>query len=61
MPGLLPRQLDDTGSALLQSICENEGVHIVTGGKITEIAKDAVVFDDGTRPPLLPAQAGVPR
>ena len=49
MPGLLPRQLDDAGSALLQSICEKEGVHIVTGVKITEIAKDAVVLDDGTR------------
>lgn len=49
MPGLLPRQLDDAGSALLQAICEKEGVHIVTGVKITEITGDAVVLEDGTK------------
>lgn len=47
-PGLLPRQLDDPASAMLEDICNNAGVKIVTGAKITEITKDAVVLDDGT-------------
>ncbi|MBQ9347149.1 MAG: FAD-dependent oxidoreductase [Oscillibacter sp.] len=50
-PGLLPRQLDDAASAMLQTACERAGVHVVTGAKITEIADDAVVLADGTRYP----------
>ena len=50
-PGLLPRQLDDPAAALLQAQCEKAGVKIVTGAKITEIAADAVVLEDGTRYP----------
>ena len=50
-PGLLPRQLDDGASAMLQASCEKAGVHIVTGAKISEIAADAVVLADGTRYP----------
>ena len=50
-PGLLPRQLDDPASALLQSICEKAGVKIVTGAKITEITADAVLLADGTKYP----------
>lgn len=50
-PGLLPRQLDDAASVMLQAACEKAGVHIVTGAKIAEIADDAVVLDDGTRYP----------
>ena len=48
-PGLLPRQLDDPASALLQELCEKAGVKVVTGAKITEITPDAVVLADGTR------------
>ncbi len=47
-PGLLPRQLDDTASEMLQSLCIEAGVNVVTGVKITEITEDAVVLDDGT-------------
>ena len=47
-PGLLPKQLDDPASAMLEDICNREGVRIVTGAKITEITDDAVVLDDGT-------------
>ena len=50
-PGLLPRQLDDAASAMLQAACEKAGVHVVTGAKITEIADDAVILADGTRYP----------
>ena len=50
-PGLLPRQLDAAASAMLQAACEKAGVRVVTGAKITEIADDAVVLDDGTRYP----------
>ena len=48
-PGLLPRQLDDAASAMLQASCEKAGVHIITGAKITEITDDAVLLADGTR------------
>lgn len=47
-PGLLPRQLDDSASAMLEELCNKAGVKIVTGAKITEITPDAVVLDDGT-------------
>lgn len=47
-PGLLPRQLDDNASAMLEDICNNAGVHIVTGAKIAKITEDAVVLEDGT-------------
>ena len=47
-PGLLPRQLDDTASEMLQDICINAGVDIVTGVKIAEITENAVVLADGT-------------
>ena len=47
-PGLLPRQLDDNASAMLEDICNNAGVHIVTGAKIAKITDDAVVLEDGT-------------
>ncbi len=50
-PGLLPRQLDDAASAMLQAACEKAGVHVVTGAKIAEIADDAVILADGTRYP----------
>ena len=50
-PGLLPRQLDDAASVMLQAACEKAGIHVVTGAKITEIVDDAVVLDDGTRYP----------
>ena len=52
-PGLLPRQLDDPASAMVESICNAAGVKIVTGAKIVEITEDAVVLDDGT---TFPAQ-----
>ena len=48
-PGLLPRQLDDTASEMLKQLCIGAGVDVVTGVKITEITKDAVVLDDGTK------------
>ena len=48
-PGLLPKQLDDAASAMLQASCEKAGVHVITGAKITEITDDAVVLADGTR------------
>lgn len=47
-PGLLPRQLDDQASAMLEDICNKAGVHIVTGAKIAKITEDAVVLEDGT-------------
>lgn len=47
-PGLLPRQLDDTASKMLEDICNKGGVNIVTGAKIKEITPDAVVLEDGT-------------
>ena len=47
-PGLLPKQLDDNGSRLLERMVDKAGVHIVTGAKIVEITPDAVVLDDGT-------------
>ena len=47
-PGLLPRQLDDPASALLEERIREGGVHVVTGAKITEITKDAVILDDGS-------------
>ncbi len=47
-PGLLPRQLDDNASAMLEDICNNAGVHIVTGAKIAKITEDAVILEDGT-------------
>lgn len=50
-PGLLPRQLDDTASAMLAELCEKAGVHVVAGVKITEINDDAVVLADGTAYP----------
>jgi len=52
-PGLLPRQLDDPASEMLEKICNAAGVKIVTGAKIVEITEDAVVLDDGT---AFPAQ-----
>ena len=47
-PGLLPKQLDDVASGLLEDICNNAGVKIVTGAKIAKITPDAVVLEDGT-------------
>ena len=47
-PGLLPRQLDDTASEMLQQLCIEAGVNVVTGVKIAEITENAVVLDDGT-------------
>jgi flavorubredoxin/NADPH-dependent 2,4-dienoyl-CoA reductase/sulfur reductase-like enzyme len=47
--GLLAKQLDDAGSALLLTIAEKAGVHVITNAKITEIADDGVVLADGTR------------
>ncbi|MBQ6582717.1 MAG: FAD-dependent oxidoreductase, partial [Mogibacterium sp.] len=46
-PGLLPRQLDDPASAMLEAICNKEGVKVVTGAKITEITEDKVLLADG--------------
>ena len=46
-PGLLPKQLDDEASALVEEICNDNGVKIVTGAKITEITDDAVLLEDG--------------
>lgn len=48
-PGLLPRQLDEGASALLQQLCEKAGVKIVTGAQITEITAGAVLLSDGTK------------
>ena len=48
-PGFLPRQLDDTASAMLQGLCEKAGVRVKTGVRIAEITDDAVELDDGTR------------
>ena len=50
-PGLLPRQLDDTASAMLAEQCEKAGVRVVTGVNIIEITDDAVVLADGTAYP----------
>ena len=47
-PGLLPRQLDDAASKMLEDICNSKGVHIVTNAKIKEITPNAVVMEDGT-------------
>ena len=48
-PGLLPRQLDDTASAMLKELCEKAGVRVRTGTRIVGITDDAVELDDGTR------------
>ena len=47
-PGLLPRQLDDPASEMLEKLCIEAGVDIVTGARIAEITEDAVVLEDGT-------------
>ena len=47
-PGLLPRQLDDPASEMLEKICNETGLHIVTGASIAEITPDAVRLADGT-------------
>lgn len=50
-PGLLPKQLDDPASEMLENICNNVGVKIVTGAQIEEITDDEVVLADGSRYP----------
>ena len=46
-PGLLPRQLDDPASAMLEDIVNKSGINCVCGAKITEITDDAVLLEDG--------------
>ena len=46
-PGLLPKQLDDPASAMLEDLIEKAGVHVVCGASTAEITDDAVVLSDG--------------
>jgi len=46
-PGLLPKQLDDPASAMLEDIVTSSGINVVTGAKITEITEKEVRLEDG--------------
>lgn len=46
-PGILPKQLDDPASEMLERIIEDTGIKVVTGAKISEITDTAVVLEDG--------------
>ena len=46
-PGLLPKQLDDPASQMLEDIVNTSGINVVTGAMISEITDDAVVLSDG--------------
>lgn len=46
-PGLLPKQLDDPASAMLEEIVVNSGINVVTGASITEITDKEVILADG--------------
>ena len=46
-PGLLPKQLDDPASEMLEDIITKKGINCVCGAKITEITDDAVLLEDG--------------
>lgn len=46
-PGLLPKQLDDPASEMLEDIVKSSGIDVVTGAMISEIREDAVVLNDG--------------
>lgn len=46
-PGLLPKQLDDPASAMLEEIVTNSGIRVVTGAKIVEITEKEVLLEDG--------------
>ncbi len=46
-PGILPKQLDDPASEMLERIIEEAGIHVVTGAKITEITDKEVLLEDG--------------
>lgn len=48
-PGLLPKQLDNEASMLVEQICNKEGVNIVTGAGVAEITEDAVLLSDGRK------------
>lgn len=46
-PGLLPKQLDDPASAMLEDIVTSSGINVVTGASITEITDKEVILADG--------------
>ena len=46
-PGLLPKQLDDTGSTMLEDIVNGVGMHVVTSAQTAEITADSVKLSDG--------------
>lgn len=46
-PGLLPKQLDDPASAMLEDIVNGTGINVVTGAMISEITSEAVILSDG--------------
>lgn len=48
-PGLLPKQLDNEASIMVEALCKQAGVNIVTGAGVAEIAEDAVILSDGRK------------
>lgn len=46
-PGILPKQLDDNASAMLEEIITSTDIKVVTGASITEITDTEVVLADG--------------
>ncbi len=46
-PGLLPKQLDDPASELLEEIANDAGLHIVTSANTAEITASSVILKDG--------------
>ncbi len=46
-PGILPKQLDDPASEMLEKIIKDTGIKVVTGAKISEITDTAVLLEDG--------------
>lgn len=56
-PQLMGRQLDESGSAMIKSVCESQGIKVYTGVQISEIEGEehvkGVKLSDGT---VIPAQ-----
>jgi flavorubredoxin/NADPH-dependent 2,4-dienoyl-CoA reductase/sulfur reductase-like enzyme len=48
-PGLLPKQLDDPASAMLEDIANKSGLKVVCGASITEITENEVILADGSK------------
>lgn len=50
-PGLLPKQLDDPASAMLEKIVDEQGIHVETGAATAVITEKDVVLTDGRKFP----------